>query len=206
MNVDQVTELLIAEYSSATQRLTQVMLLGERVLTIGVAVLTLAANVAIVQDKDYVLVGLPFAIATLLTYLTYLNTEVMGLGGYRAAIEEVVNDRVGGPVALWESSIASVRHRSRAAYALAVLLCVVWLGTVFVAMAIAVDGGRRGHWAENHSMLAVIGTAASIVVGVIAVIVATMERIREHERVRHFAQTRLAPLRTVDAADAEYGA
>src|SRR5437867_1862470 len=108
-----ITSSLIDEARAAGDKISDLVLADERMLATGVSVLGVAASVAIGSGKTYLLMALPFALATLICFIEFIHVNLMALGGYKAVLEEAIEVRLGVPVVAWETSVAPSIHRAR---------------------------------------------------------------------------------------------
>src|ERR1039457_5551402 len=101
MQDDEITKLLVEEYQETRKRITEFMVVDERLLATGVSVLATAASVAIGTGRTYFLLAVPLAFAAVLCFADFSHSEVLALGGYNAALEEAIEVRTGVPVSGW---------------------------------------------------------------------------------------------------------
>jgi hypothetical protein len=188
----------VAECRDTGSRLTEYLLLGERVLATALAVLSLATTLAINYKKSYLLMGLPLAFAIAVLYVIYLNTEAISLGGYKAALEDEITRRLGHPVTFWESRIARMRHHSIPNYSMRVVTCLFFLGSIIVALAQAFATQSRSHFGHQYAALYIGGTITSIIVSVTAIIVSFILEMKSHSQVESLTRAVLSEYRTTD--------
>lgn len=107
---EQITEWLIDECRDVGNRVTELLMVGERVLATTCALLAIASTVALGSGQGHWLMALPFAISSILVYMLFLNNEAMSQGGYREALEVEIQRRTGFPVSQWESLSSRIRN------------------------------------------------------------------------------------------------
>ena len=188
-----VTALLVDEAQRAGDKISDLVLVDERMLATGVTLLGAAASVAIGSGKTYLLMGLPFALATLLCFVEFLHTNLMALGGYKAVLEEAIAERVGAPVIAWETGIAPTIHWGRTGWATRGLIGVFFLISVFAAIQQALTTRTPGNWGHHHSTVLVALTVGSIAIGLVAMGVAGWAVTHEYERAKSLARETLLP-------------
>jgi hypothetical protein len=192
-----IVEWLVKECHEVANRITSYLLVGERVLVIGWGVLTVAITIAVSQDQSQFLMGLPFVYCLLLIYLSYLNTEAVSLGGYKAAIELEIVRRVGFPVVSWESQIARQRHWDIAGASVRLLGLILLLGSIVVALIQALATRSPNHWGHADSPLYIGGTIGSIAVGLVLVIASFVAEVLAHRRVETITRNLMLKYRVV---------
>jgi hypothetical protein len=191
---DKVTEWLIDEARDAGRRISEVMSVDEKVLATGITVIGLAATVAVAQQKPYLLMAIPGALAALFCFIAYRYAEAFAISGYKVVLERAIRKRLGGiPVVAWESEIARRRYKSPATLLLGVVLTALYVGASYLAVTQARATEHPHHWGHSHSGLLVALTIGSIAAGAVVAASALWQAIAERARTENFAQERLYP-------------
>jgi hypothetical protein len=189
----RVTDLLVQEARDAADRIHTLMLADERLMATGITLLSLAASVAIAKGKAYLLVGLPYAMATLFCFVEYMHLGAIALGGYKATLEEAIALRVGTPVIAWESHVAKQIHRAKTGWATRILIGVAYVASISIALIEALQTRTPGRWGSEHSRLVITLTSLSIALGTIAIGIVLWGVSREFDRVRARTRNELLP-------------
>jgi hypothetical protein len=179
-----ITKLLVDDYNEAGKRLTQFMVLDERLLATGVSVISAAASVAIGSGKTYFLLVVPVALAFLFLVIDFLHAEVLALGGYRSVLEEAIETRIGTPISGWERHVAPLRHAARTTAMTRVVAATIYLASVCAALVEASNTTNAKHWGSDHSTLVLTASTLSIAVSGAAVLVSKARLRSEYRRVR----------------------
>ena len=129
------------------------------------ALLALAASVAISGGRAYLLMALPFVLSVIITYLQYLYSDLMAMGGYKRALEEEIERRTGFPIIQWESRVVPSRFSRAQVFGTNLMIGLALAGSAVVALNEALATTQPGHWGNNHAVWYIFLTAASIVVG-----------------------------------------
>lgn len=193
-----ITKLLIEEYDKAGDRLVDFMLVDDRLLATGVALIAAAASVSIGSGKTYFLVAIPTALAGLFCVVEYLHAETLALGGYKAALEKAIEHRVGIPIKAWERHIAPTRHGAWTAVSARAIFVIVYVASICAALVEASATTTHKHWGSHHSTLIIVLTTASVIVGAVAAASARWFVMHEYARVRTLAEDTLVQRWTAD--------
>jgi hypothetical protein len=185
-------EVLTGEAARAGDQIKDILLATERAIALGIAVLAVGVNVAVANHYTEFLLVAPLLANVLFAYTAFMNSELLSLGGYKAAIEEEVNRSLGRSTLVWESQIASRRHHSLPAVVLRCFLVACGVALNVTALVVAFRTRSSGHWGFHHSRLIIGSTLVLIVVtGVMTVAsLAAMwrERGKVYERTRNLLQ------------------
>ena len=166
---EKITEMLFAECQEAGKKISGLVELDERLVTVGATLIVGAATVAVAKGKEDILLGLPLAISALLSFIAYLHGELFALGGYKAALEEELTRRVGRPLIVWESHVSvPTRHRSAATITALLFLTLLYAAGSFAAVIEARRSADVIGWRSAHGSLLIGMTWASIVAGALA--------------------------------------
>jgi hypothetical protein len=201
----RVTDLLVQESRDAADRIHTLMLADERLMATGVSLLGLAASVAIAKGKSYLLVGLPYAMATLFCFVEFMHLGAVALGGYKATLEEAIAARVRNPVIAWESHVAKQIHRAKTGWATRILIGLAYCASVVLALIEALRARTPRHWGSSHAPLLITLTSVSIAIGTIAIGFVLWGVSHEFDRVRALTRAQLYPnwVLSEDASGAE---
>jgi hypothetical protein len=166
---EKITEMLFEECQEVGKKVSGLVELDERLVTVGATLIIGAATVAVAKGKEDILLGVPLAISALLSFIAYLHGELFALGGYKAALEEELNRRVGRPIIVWESHVSvPLRHRSRATITALAFLVLLYGAGSFAAVVEAHRASDVAGWRHSHGTLLLALTSASIFVGALA--------------------------------------
>ncbi|KFF58025.1 hypothetical protein JF66_21720 [Cryobacterium sp. MLB-32] len=188
MDTEKIVDLLVKEAQDQGVRLTTYLVLGERVLTMGVTLLALLGTLVVINGQSYVLIGGPFALCVLVTYVLHLNTEAVSLGGYKSALETEVNRRVGSPVQFWESQIAHRRHVDISTFAFRLSLSFLFISSSVVAIHQALRTNEVGQWGHSYSSWIITSTILSILVGSLLVAISFHNELASHRRTQRLSE------------------
>ena len=186
-----VTDRLFDEARAIGEQIHTLMLADERLMAIGLTLLASLASIAIAQEKPYLLMALPFALAVLLCFIAQQHGRILGLGGYKSILEEAIHRRSGVPVPGWELAIAQRLHRERAVISLRALVVAFYLASIYVAMNQAALTASPGHWGHRRSTVYIAVSAASVVVATAASLVAARAARHQFETVAGIARREL---------------
>jgi hypothetical protein len=160
---EKFNEWLVSECQEAGRKITSLMELDERVVTIGATLLVGAATVAVAQGNEDLLLGLPLAFGALICFIAYLHGEVFALGGYKAALEEHLAKRLGQRLIVWESIVApEVRHRAASNWIGVGVIAGLYVGASIVALIQAIREGDIAGWRAQHGGWIIAATVAGI--------------------------------------------
>lgn len=182
-DLSQVVAALRDECRDVGGRITTYHALGERTLTLGSSVVFAVAGLALTNGFRFVLILLPFPLFAIATYVAYVNTEVMSLGGYKAQLEAKLNGLLGTRVAIWESELARARHRDLSTIAVRALFTICLVATAIVSIREALLSAIPGHWGYDMSGWILAGAIGLIAIGAIAWLVAVVGQNRSHTRI-----------------------
>jgi hypothetical protein len=173
-----IRESLIAECRDLGERIVILLTSLERILATGAAVLAITASVVVATNKSYFLMLLPAALSVVLLYSEFVNNDIKSMGAYKAALEEEIERRLGFPVILWESKVVRLGEFNHIYQtALSAMFLLAMIGSIWVAGVQAWAITKPGHWGHQHWIFYVVGTALSIVVGLVALV----KGFRAHE-------------------------
>jgi hypothetical protein len=185
---ERVTEWLVSECRDLGTRIAELNTSGERLAGPTIALLALAASVAISGGRAYLLMGLPFVLSVIITYLQYLYSDLMAMGGYKRALEEEIERRTGFPVIQWESHVVPSRFSRPQVIGTNLMISLALAASAAVALNEARATTQPGHWGNNHSVWYILLTAVSIVVGFGIILICS--RAARRARVRTTAMVR----------------
>jgi hypothetical protein len=169
LSSEKITEMLFDECQEVGKKVSGLVELDERLVTVGATLIIGAATVAVAKGKEDILLGVPLAISALLSFIAYLHGELFALGGYKAALEEELARRVGRPIIVWESHVSvPLRHRSQATITALMFLVLLYGAGSFAAVIEAHRAADVAGWRQAHGALLVVLTWASIFVGALA--------------------------------------
>lgn len=199
MEESKILEILAKEAQDVGVRITTYLALGERVLTIGLGFVTLLGTLVAINDRTYVLMAAPFTLCLILSYVVYLNTEAVALGGYKAAVELALNERTGINLITWESKVAKLRHRDISTIGIRVMSASLVLLSIILAVWRAFQTAKPGEWGHEYSTAIIIGTIFFTTFGVIVTLLAIHAQSRTHSRIADITEQSIgkrAKLRT----------
>ena len=162
---EPITEWLVSECRDLGTRIAELNTSCERLLGPTTALLALAASVAISGGRAYLLMGLPFVLSIIITYLQYLNSDLMAMGGYKRALEEEIERRTGFPIIQWESRVVPSGSSRTQLIGLRLMLALSLAASAVIALNEARATTQPGHWGNNNSVWYILLTTASIAVG-----------------------------------------
>jgi hypothetical protein len=189
---ERVTEWLVTECRDLGTRIAELNTSGERLLGPTTALLALAASVAISGGRAYLLMGLPFVLSVIITYLQYLYSDLMAMGGYKRALEEEIERRIGFPVIQWESRVVPSRFSRAQVIGTNLMISLALAASAVVALNEARATTQPGHWGNNHSVWYILLTAASIVVGFGTILICSRAARRARTRTTEMVRTSFA--------------
>jgi hypothetical protein len=102
---------LLQEAELVHQAIRGVFLFSERVVALGLSIISLAATVGIAEGHAELLLILPFAVLGVLGYGVHLGTELLYLGGYRWHLEDRINQILDRDFLTWDSQIVPTYRR-----------------------------------------------------------------------------------------------
>jgi len=196
----KIVDILAQECRDVALRITTYLTLGERILTIASGILTLSMTVAASYGRPYYLMALPFVYCLLLTYVFYLNTEAISLGGYKSALELEMTRRLGVPTICWESQIARRRHVDIPAKSVRTLFVCLLLGFVTIGIYQAFATLQPGRWGHERAALYIALTLASVVIGLSLVVTSFIAEMRVHKHVEAITTSAIREHRLIGQA------
>jgi hypothetical protein len=162
---ERVTEWLVSECRDLGTRIAELNTIGERLLGTTTALLALAASVAISGGRAYLLMSLPFVLSVIITYMQYLHSDLMAMGGYKRALEEELERRTGFPIIQWESRVVPSGFSRAQVIGTRLMVVLSLAASAVVALNEAHATTQPGHWGHNNSAWYILLTVSSIVVG-----------------------------------------
>ena len=103
-------DILLMEYDNIWKRIDNCSKLTEKVIGIGIAIISAGLVWGIKENNYFVIVSLPIAFIGVLFYGIDTATETISLGGYKKYLEEILNEILGKDFLCWETAIAMHRH------------------------------------------------------------------------------------------------
>jgi len=188
---NDVTKWLIEESRELGKQIDAGLAADERLLVLGTTLLSVCATVAVVNHRAYVLMALPFALSFLTAFVEYQHAKVLGLGGYKAVLEEAIAVRAGVPVVAWEHVVAPTLHAGRAVLSVRGMSVAFYLVAVFAAEVQAFATLIPGRYGHDHATSFIIATNVSILVGAGATLVALRDATTQYDAVASIARAEL---------------
>src|SRR5215217_62559 len=169
-NEKLINESLIAECRDMGDRIVTLLNSLDRVLGAGLLLIAITATVVAATGNTYFLMLLPFAVSIVLLYHAFINNDIKSMGAYKKVLEEVIADKLGSPVILWESKVVKLGKKFNRIYQnlYFAIFALTLVGSAWIALAQAVTTLRQGH---EHAIWYLIGTLLSIGVGYPAVVI-----------------------------------
>jgi hypothetical protein len=103
-------ERLCAEHDEYGRAIRELVTSLARMLSIALGVLGLGASFGTGQDRDLLIIVLPFALYVLAAYSLWLIGELMAMGMYKAYLEDEIQTYLERRYVTWERDIAPDRH------------------------------------------------------------------------------------------------
>jgi hypothetical protein len=110
MKIDAQTyrnTVLLSEYSRVCSAIQTIEAQMDKLLNVGVALVTFGAAVGIAQQVAAVFFVLPIALIAVTLYTTLMFYYLQRLGGYKQHIEELINEAIEEELLIWELLAAS---------------------------------------------------------------------------------------------------
>jgi hypothetical protein len=103
-------KVLLEEYQRLCVDIRSIESANEKILGLGFALIGLAATAGIYQEVDPIFFVLPIAVIGLIAYATVSYLCIYSMGGYKRHLEDLLNERIGERLLVWEQI---VRYRER---------------------------------------------------------------------------------------------
>lgn len=166
---DYKMEVLMKEYDQVSQGLRALILFSEKLLALGIAIMTIGLTYGLKEGFDDILLLQPVVISAVLLYAAHIYAELRAVAGYKKHLEERINGEIGENILLWEIVIARGRRRAIGQKLLYLIYLTLYLVTVHISLRIA--------W-RKHSLGVFILISSIIIVLLIGVIVSWVEMYR----------------------------
>ena len=95
-------DVLLKEYLRLCDEIRNLETSNDRIVGVGVSFVALIAAAGVAKDIQPIFVILPFAMLGLFFYGVWNYRHVYSIAGYKKMLEELLNDRVGEHLLLWE--------------------------------------------------------------------------------------------------------
>lgn len=138
--VELAIQALIDESIDLGKAIRELLMTADRFLAIAGAIIIGSLTLALFQKQRVVLIGLPFALSMIYTYVIQNYTEVLSRAGHKRAIEERINCLLRQEVMVAETRVAPTR-----AGRLSVTLTFVTAALLVLASAVAGFAVLRGY-------------------------------------------------------------
>ncbi len=125
-------DVLLHEYERMCEEIRTVESNNEKVIAFGLSIITAAFTIGVAQHVVQIFLIIPLALVGVFLYATLLYTYVFSMGGYKAYLEDRLNERLGERVLLWERlvQIRQAKNPIRPALVAIYLLIGIILGAV----------------------------------------------------------------------------
>jgi hypothetical protein len=194
---DELIDHLIEESRDAGSKISAHLVAMEQTTVVAFGAVFIGASLVIDKGKTFILMGLPLVGTLFLTHAFDLLGEVFSLGGYRAALEEAIEEQAGFPVGIWESQISPhVRHVAWPWKAMTTSFpfwaTVGAFITAVDATAIYEAFHTRHHnaWGHSYSALLIVGTLLIVILGALAIVAGLIAVSIEGKKAYELASTK----------------
>src|SRR3954453_15299960 len=115
---------------------------ADRVLGLGVTVLTGSVAVGVANDAVEVVLGVPVALGLLISYVMQVYADAVAMGMARKRIEQHLADRLGQEILIYERRVAAERHSHGVSFVTGIGVGLLFAGSVAAGLVIALQEDR----------------------------------------------------------------
>jgi hypothetical protein len=132
-------EVLMKEYEAAWQQIQTRAGINEKIVGLGLTVLTAGLVYGIKEKVGEMLLVVPVGFFGIMFYSVFITTDIMSLGGYRRHLEERINAILGENVLLAEEIARKLIHRHFSLVCLYIIYAVALGLTIFLSLKTALQ-------------------------------------------------------------------
>jgi hypothetical protein len=158
-------DMLFKEYDQVSQGIRSLVLFSERILALGIAIMTIGLAYGLKEKINEILIFQPVVVSAVLLYAAHIYAELRAMAGYKMFLEEKINIVVGEQILLWEGVLAKRRRRAIGQKLLYLIYLILYLVTVHLSLNIA--------WTYGLSTFIVI--VSLIIILLVGIIVSYVE-------------------------------